>query len=124
VAVSYALSNTATSQVLSTQVIILDYKIIITIMIIKDDLRSNARTRSDACLVKCFLYNHGNLTSIFSTHVKKICAAGQWWCTLLIPAHGRQKQWISEFKASLVYRVSSRTARATQRKPVSKNLSK
>jgi hypothetical protein len=31
----------------------------------------------------------------------------------LIPALGRQR--ISEFKASLVYRVSSRTARATQR---------
>jgi hypothetical protein len=30
---------------------------------------------------------------------------------------GRQ---ISDFKASLVYRVSSRTARATQRNPVSK----
>jgi hypothetical protein len=29
--------------------------------------------------------------------------------------------WISEFEASLVYRVSSRTARATQRNPVSKN---
>jgi hypothetical protein len=33
---------------------------------------------------------------------------------------GRGRQ-ISEFKASLVYRVSSRTARATQRNPVSKN---
>jgi hypothetical protein len=33
---------------------------------------------------------------------------------------GRSRQ-ISEFKASLVYRVSSRTARATQRNPVSKN---
>jgi hypothetical protein len=32
---------------------------------------------------------------------------------------GRGRQ-ISEFKASLVYRVSFRTARATQRKPVSK----
>jgi hypothetical protein len=31
---------------------------------------------------------------------------------------GRQ---ISEFEASLVYRVSSRTARATQRNPVSNN---
>jgi hypothetical protein len=30
-------------------------------------------------------------------------------------------RWISEFEASLVYRVSSRTARATQRNPVSKN---
>jgi hypothetical protein len=28
--------------------------------------------------------------------------------------------WISEFEASLVYKVSSRTARATQRNPVSK----
>ena len=33
---------------------------------------------------------------------------------------GRNRQ-ISEFKASLVYRVSFRTARATQRNPVSKN---
>jgi hypothetical protein len=38
-----------------------------------------------------------------------------WWCTPLIPALGRQ---ISEFKASLVYKVSSRTAKATQRNPV------
>jgi hypothetical protein len=33
------------------------------------------------------------------------------------PRRGRQ---ISEFKASLVYKVSSRTARAIQRNPVSK----
>ena len=39
----------------------------------------------------------------------------------LIPAlRGRSRQ-ISEFEASLVYRVSSRTASATQRNPVSKN---
>jgi hypothetical protein len=44
--------------------------------------------------------------------------AGRWWRTSLIPG-GRGRQ-ISEFEASLVYRVSSRTARATQRKPVSK----
>jgi hypothetical protein len=37
---------------------------------------------------------------------------------------GSRGRWISEFKASLVYRVSSRTARATQRKPVSKNQKK
>jgi hypothetical protein len=30
-------------------------------------------------------------------------------------------RWISEFEASLVYRVSFRTARATQRNPVLKN---
>jgi hypothetical protein len=34
---------------------------------------------------------------------------------------GRDRQ-ISEFEASLVYKVSSRTARATQRNPVSKKL--
>jgi hypothetical protein len=31
---------------------------------------------------------------------------------------GGRGRWISEFKSSLVYRVSSRTARATQRNPV------
>jgi hypothetical protein len=32
--------------------------------------------------------------------------------------------WISKFEASVVYRVSSRTARATQRNPVLKNKTK
>jgi hypothetical protein len=36
---------------------------------------------------------------------------------------GRGRQ-ISEFEASLVYKVSSRIARATQRNPVSKNQKK
>jgi hypothetical protein len=36
---------------------------------------------------------------------------------------GRGRQ-ISEFEASLVYKVSSRTARAIQRNPVSKNQKK
>ena len=43
------------------------------------------------------------------------------WRTPLIPALGRQRQADSEFKTSLVYRVSSRTPRAIQRNPVSKN---
>jgi hypothetical protein len=34
---------------------------------------------------------------------------------------GGRGRWISEFKASLVYKVSSRTARATQKNPVSEN---
>jgi hypothetical protein len=34
---------------------------------------------------------------------------------------GGRGRWISEFKVSLVYRVSSRTARATQRNPVLKD---
>jgi hypothetical protein len=37
---------------------------------------------------------------------------------------GGKGRWISEFEASLVYRVSSRTARAIQRNPVSKNENK
>jgi hypothetical protein len=39
----------------------------------------------------------------------------------LIPAVGGRGRWISEFEASLVYKVSSRTARAIQRNPVSNN---
>ena len=43
------------------------------------------------------------------------------WCTPLIPALGRQRQAdISDFEASLVYTLSSRTARTKQRDPVSK----
>jgi hypothetical protein len=34
---------------------------------------------------------------------------------------GGRGRWISEFETSLVYRVSSRRARAIQRNPVSKN---
>jgi hypothetical protein len=37
---------------------------------------------------------------------------------------GGRGRWVSELKASLVYRVSSRTARAIQRNPVSKNQKK
>jgi hypothetical protein len=47
--------------------------------------------------------------------------AGWWRLTPLIPTPGRQRQVdLCEFKASLVYRVNSRTARATLRNPVSK----
>jgi hypothetical protein len=37
---------------------------------------------------------------------------------------GGRGRWISEFEASLVYRVSSRTARTTQRNPVLKKHNK
>ena len=48
----------------------------------------------------------------------------QWWRWPLIPALGGRGRQISEFEASLVYRVSSRTARVTQRNPASKNQKK
>jgi hypothetical protein len=37
---------------------------------------------------------------------------------------GGRGRWTSEFEASLVYKVSSRTDRATQRNPVSKKQNK
>jgi hypothetical protein len=37
---------------------------------------------------------------------------------------GGRGRWISEFEASLVYKVSSRTVRTIQRNPVSKNQKK
>jgi hypothetical protein len=42
----------------------------------------------------------------------------------LNPSTRRQRQLISEFEDSLVYRASSSTDRATQRNPVSKNKTK
>jgi hypothetical protein len=57
----------------------------------------------------------------YMRHCKKEKVSWAWWHTPLIPALGGLRRWISEFKASLVYRVSSRTARAIQRNPVSKN---
>jgi hypothetical protein len=51
--------------------------------------------------------------------------AGRWWQAPLIPTRRRLRLAdLCKIKASLVYRVSSRTARATQRNPVSKNQKK
>ena len=57
---------------------------------------------------------------IITLNLKLITLAGHWWwCTPFIPALGRQRHVdLSEFKASLVYRVSSSIARATQSNPV------
>ena len=45
-----------------------------------------------------------------------------WWHSSLIPAlRGQRQADICEFQASLVYKLSSRTTRATQRNPASKN---
>jgi hypothetical protein len=51
---------------------------------------------------------------------KKMTVAKQWWYTPLSQNLGGRCRWISEFEASLVYKVSSRTVRATQRNPVLK----
>jgi len=46
----------------------------------------------------------------------------EWWHMSLIPAPRRQRQVdLFGFKVSLIYKVSSRTARATLRNPTSKN---
>ena len=51
---------------------------------------------------------------------KTVTSRQAWWHTPLIPALGGRGRQISEFEAILVYKVSSRTARAIQRNPVSK----
>jgi hypothetical protein len=60
---------------------------------------------------------HTLFSDLYSNKIR--CPAGRWWRTPLIPTLGRRGQRISEFKASLVYKVSSRTARTIQRNPVS-----
>jgi hypothetical protein len=53
----------------------------------------------------------------------KITLAGHGGAHLSQHLGGRGRQ-ISEFEASLIYKVSARTARATQRNPVSKKQTK
>jgi hypothetical protein len=52
-----------------------------------------------------------NISTEFLPNIQDSKLARQWWRTPLIPALG--SRWISEFEISLVYRVSSRTAKAT-----------
>lgn len=47
--------------------------------------------------------------------------ARRWWHRLLSQHLGGTGRWVSEFKAGLDYRMSSRTARHTQRTTVSNN---
>jgi hypothetical protein len=47
--------------------------------------------------------------------IKKLKLPGSGGARLKFQHSGGRGRWISEFKASLVYRVSSKTARATQR---------
>jgi len=66
-----------------------------------------------------------NLYHCFIKKVRLPWVTGLWWPTPLIPELRRQRQAeLCEFKASLVYRVNSRTAKAMQRNPVSKRKKK
>jgi hypothetical protein len=61
----------------------------------------------------------------FCGTLRKENGVGGWWHVPLIPALGRRRQvGLNEFKVSMVYRVSFRTARATHTKPISKNKAK
>jgi hypothetical protein len=59
-----------------------------------------------------------------SKETKKEEWAGRGGSHLKSQHSGGRSRWISEFEASLVYKVSSRTARAIQRNPVSKKKKK
>ena len=62
------------------------------------------------------------LTSKKSSGKKQSNSAKHCWLLSLIPALGRQKQVdLSEFKARLFYKMSSRISKATKRNPVSEN---
>lgn len=50
--------------------------------------------------------------------------AGQGGLHLLIPAKGSRGKWVSDFEASLVYKVCHRTAGATQINPASNTQTK
>jgi hypothetical protein len=56
--------------------------------------------------------------------IRKLVEARRGGTRLESQHSGGRGRWIFEFEASLVYKVSSRTARATQRNPVSKNQKK
>ena len=66
------------------------------------------------------LLEFNNIAYLFISEETKV-DPGLWGHMLLIPALKRQREVdLCEFKTSLVYRENSRTAGATQIKPVSK----
>ena len=60
----------------------------------------------------------GDYKKEINNFLKEIQESRAWWRMPLIPALGRQRQVnLCEFEASLVYRESFRTPRATERNP-------
>jgi hypothetical protein len=80
----------------------------------------NDRSHPNISILWRILVDDGRIlfTNIF--FLKKSILAGRGGTCLWSQHLGGRGRWISEFEASLVYRVSSRTAKATQRNPVLK----
>jgi hypothetical protein len=80
------------------------------------------------CLSPALSIENGSLLS----HIWRLALVNKQTISWAVVVHafnpstwlGGRGRWISEFEASLVYKVSSRTARAIQRNPVSKNKNK
>ena len=54
---------------------------------------------------------------MYGEYIRKYKRAGQWWRMSLIPALRRQRQVdLSEFEASLVYKMSSRIAKTVSQR--------
>jgi len=69
-----------------------------------------------------FITNHRDSQSVRAARLRKNNTLRQWWFTPLTPALRRQRLAdLCEFEASLVYRGSSRTAKAIQTKPCLEN---
>ena len=68
--------------------------------------------------------SHFSLLTTAVCFPKEWSLARQWWRTPLIPAQGGRGRRTSEFEASLVYRESSRAAKANTEKPCLEKIQK
>jgi hypothetical protein len=75
--------------------------------------------REEQPIMQAYFHEHVEADAIPKAEWWKTTGGPAWWHMPLIPSLGRQShENLYEFKASLVYRVSSRTARATHREKV------